>query len=145
MSDATLDALKKFEDICAIAFELKNKADSLEDEAKEIRKELFGYQQKIQAYLEALGKEAYNSASGNIEIRSRTSVKIPRNEEDKRALFKWLQDKGIFWEVANINSQTLNSLYKNEFEEAISEGRDCVIPGLGEPEIYRQVVMKASR
>lgn len=142
MNDVTL---KELEELCDTAAELKTKADSLEDEAKEIRKELFGYQQKIQAHLESFDKEDYDARAGNFSIRKRTSVKIPRNEEDKRALFAWLRDKGIFYETVGVNSQTLNSLYKNEFETAIAEGRECVIPGLGEPEIFTQLVIKPKR
>ena len=142
MSDVTV---KELEELCDTAFKLKEKIDSYEEEASELRKELFGYQQKIQAHLEHFGKESYGATGGNIEIKSRTSVKIPRTEEDKRALFKWLQDKGIFWELAGINSQTLNSLYKSEFEIAIEEGRDCVIPGISEPEVFKQVILKPKK
>lgn len=127
------------EKLCAEAFKIRAHVDALEEDAKALKEELNKKQYQIQQYLELFGKSKWDSQAGTIEIREKLSVKIPRSEEDKLSLFGWLKDRGIFNQVVSVNSQTLNALYKAEFEA--SDGL-VNIPGIGEPETYKQIVMR---
>ena len=142
-----LDAItiKEFETLCSTAIELKREMDALEDAADEKRKVLAVYQRKIEGYLDHFGKEDWSSPSGDISLRTRTSVKTPKDEESKRALFAWLSEKQIFYETVSINSNTLNALYKSEMEAAAQESRDGTIPGIEAPTEFTTVIIKPKR
>ena len=72
-----------------------------------------------------------------------SSVKIPKTVEDKKLLFQFLEEKGIFMEIASVNSQTLNSLYKNLAKEAAKNGNfDFRIPGVEEPTTYNNLKLR---
>lgn len=137
--------IKDLEELCEHAFSLKAEIERHEEVIESLKGPLEETNRKIEFFLTKFGKKKWDSKYGNIEIRQNTSVKIPRTESDKAALFKWLQDKGIFWQTVGVNSQTLNSLYKAEAEAAFSGGKDVVIPGISEPEIYTKVILKRSK
>lgn len=121
---------------CALEKEIEKEVEQTEKKKEELR----AYKTWLQTNLEYFGKDGWDSKYGKVEIRKRTSVKTPKTEEDKRALFAWLEEKGIFWSTTSVNSQTLNALYKAEFEA----GNDK-IPGIGEPEVYSTVILKPSK
>lgn len=73
----------------------------------------------------------------------KTSVTTPKTPEEKEQLFEFLQQRGIFLEMASVNSQTLNSLYKSLAEEAAEKGvLDFRMPGVGEPTEYISLKMR---
>ena len=75
----------------------------------------------------------------------RSSVVTPKTPEEKKELFKFLQDRGIFYEMASVNSQTLNSLYKNLAEEEKAKGNfDFKMPGVPEPTISIKLKLRRS-
>jgi len=72
-----------------------------------------------------------------------TSVTTPKTSEEKQALFEFLQSKGIFLEIASVNSQTLNSFYKSLAAEAEEQGNyDFKMPGVGEPTTYTSLKLR---
>lgn len=132
--------LSEVDDLARQALLTKKRISEKEEAIEEEKKELRDIEKRLEATLEYFGKDGWDSKYGKVEIRKRTSVKTPKTEEDKRALFAWLEEKGIFWSTTSVNSQTLNALYKAEFEA----GNDK-IPGIGEPEIYSTVILKPSK
>lgn len=142
MSDTSIATM---EALCSEAFQLRIQIDAIEDGLKEKRELLDALNSKILLLLEAHNKNKWETNSGVFQIRERTSVRTPKTDEEKRKLFEWLQNKGIFWSTVSVNSNTLNALYKNQMEVAAQEGTDVVIPGVGEPEIYRQIVISRKR
>lgn len=138
-TDITLASL---EEMCEEAFKVQGELDTLEMACDELRKKLTVSKGRIQGVLEQFGKKKYDSAYGNIELRERTSVRTPKTEEEKRQLFQWLTDKGIYWETVGVNSQTLNALFKAEFEAAAERHELAEIPGIGAPEVFVQPILK---
>ena len=75
------------------------------------------------------------------EVRS--SVSTPKTIEDKKELFAFLESKGLFMEIASVNSQTLNALYKSLAEDAAKAGTlDFKLPGVGEPVTYTNLKLR---
>lgn len=137
--------IKELELLCEQAYCARVDVDQLEEAVKEKRSKLDELNAKILLLLEAHGKTSWQTPLASFDIRERTSVKTPKTMEDKAALFKWLQEKQIFWETCSVNSQTLNALYKGELEAAAQEGREFSVPGIGDPEVFRQIVIRKKR
>lgn len=145
MSDTNEITVTAFDIICDTAIGLKREINRLKDEQEEKQKELTAYERQIEGYLDEFGKTDWKSGSGNIELRTRTSCKVPRDQEAKKALFAWLQARGgeeLLYSSININSNTLNALYKSEHEAASQEGRDFTLPGVEAPTEYTTVIIK---
>ena len=138
-------SIKEMELLCEEAYQLRHDVDQLEDAAKEKRAQLDELNSKILLLLEAHGKTSWQTPLASFDIRERVSVRTPKTDEEKRQLFEWLQNKGIFWSTVSVNSQTLNGLYKSELESAAHDGREFNIPGLQEPEIFKQIIIRKKR
>ena len=125
-------------------FEFKAQLDIIKKKKTEMEGEYKEMTNKILAYLEDLELESFKVPGfGNAIVQNKYSVKVPREPEEKKKLFQYLQGKGQFLELATINSMTLNSYYKQEFENAVDAGNeDFEIPGIGEPMHYQQLMMR---
>lgn len=77
---------------------------------------------------------------------NRSSVTTPKTPEDKELLFNFLKEKGIFYEMAGVNSMTLNSLYKTYEEEALQDGiLEFRLPGVPEAKVNTKLKMRKSK
>jgi hypothetical protein len=140
MSDITMAA---FEALIEKAYNLKAQKEALEDKAKEIGSELLSVQNQILEYMTEFDKTSYKSKFGTIVKVEKLSVKTPKDPDSKAAFFAWLEGKGIKDEILNINSQTLNSLYKQELEAAAQRGdTEFSIPGIDLPTVFHQITMR---
>lgn len=83
---------------------------------------------------------------GTIFRQKNFSVKVPKNPEDKEALFNWIavhKGKDVLDNMMSIHSASLNSFYKSELEIAKEEGNvDFAIPGIDMPEVYWTLGMR---
>jgi hypothetical protein len=71
------------------------------------------------------------------------SVKTPKTLEQKRELFDYLRDKGLFEEMVGVNSQTLNSFYKAMSAQAAELGDlDFRMPGVEEPTPFTELRLR---
>lgn len=70
---------------------------------------------------------------GRVTVSESLSVQTPKTPEEKQAFFDWLKkemgDDG-FWAYATVNSQSLNSLYKQKVNEYAAKGEVLEIEGL---------------
>lgn len=117
---------------CEKAFDLKAKADALRKEATEIEKDLANLEREIVGELDKLGVNSFESQSGKLIKTVRTSVKVPQGD-DKLAFLEFLKTQGIMEALVTVNSNTLNSWYRERLEEALQKKEMLVIPGLAMP------------
>lgn len=76
---------------------------------------------------------SYRASCGLLSIAYRTSVKTPKTAEDKQKFYDYLRSKGLYDSMISVNSQTLNSFYKSEMEQAQEAGNsEFAIPGINE-------------
>ena len=103
--------------------------------------ELEGKKKKLLALMEEAEVNSYRTASGQVVRKKLFSVKTPKGE-DLQTFFGYLREHrpDDYLALATVNSQSLNSWYKQELE-AVKEkgGMDVEIPGLGEPTITEQI------
>jgi hypothetical protein len=106
-----------------------------------------GLELKLLEVLTNLGKTSYQSRAGTFGITHRMSVRVPSMPDDKKAFFEYLQSKGVFDQMATVNSATLNAYYKAEAEAAAQSGQgmEFSIPGIGEPTINQIVTFRRSK
>lgn len=108
--------------------------DTKRAELKQLDKEAEELEVAFMAMLEATEKSSYHSEVGTLTITNRESVKTPKTNEEKEALFNWLKEKGLYMEVVSVNSQTLQRLYKDEKAAAEERGELFFrLPGVGDP------------
>lgn len=130
LGKAYFDQRAKYETAKALANEEYARLESLE-------------RQVMTAMEEHDMKSAKIPGCGGLTLKINTSYKIPRTAEDREAFFDYLKSKGIFDQMISVNSQTLNSFAKAEFEASLDEGNvDFKIPGLSDPVISTSIAMK---
>lgn len=110
---------------------LYEKYDAKKLELDRINEELKPLEDKAISLLQESGRTSFKTPFGTLIASEQWSVKIPRTEEAKKELFKWLEEKQLFWQLANVNSQSLNSLFKQCKEESEERGElSFQLPGV---------------
>ena len=128
-------SVSDFDSLCKQLFEQKAKVDEV-GKVYDAEKEKFeDIKSKILFIMEETEKTKYHlEGYGLIYSVNKFSVKTPKTLEEKKALGKYMNERGIFWEYFSVNSATLNSFYEEEFEKAKEAGNiDWKLPGVGEP------------
>lgn len=88
-------------------------------------------ERKMLAMLEEANLKSFRSELGLVSASHRKSVATPKTPEDRDAFRKYLESVGMFETMWSVNSQTLNSYYKTEFEKAVEKGEeDFSLPGI---------------
>lgn len=125
-------------------FTQKEVVEECEAAREEASKKLYALQNKLLGIMQDLDKEKYFvTGLGTISRQKRFTVKTPKTEEDKKAFLAYLETKGIFWDLVTVNSNTLNSFYKQEFDIAREEKNlNFKIPGIGEPTYSEFIKLK---
>jgi hypothetical protein len=83
------------------------------------------YDQAGQMLLE-LGQSSFKTPLGTISIKKRVSFQTPKDEESREAFFSKLKEMGVFDSMITVNSNTLNSFLKAEYEAAEARGEDMI-------------------
>jgi hypothetical protein len=113
--------------------ELRKQETETSDLKKSITKQVEEAELKMVSLLNESGLKNFRCDAGLVSLAERLSVKTPKSPEDREAFFSYLRDKGLFDQMISVNSATLNSFYKNEFEAAKERGDDDFkIPGINE-------------
>ncbi len=101
---------------------------------------------KILRTMELMGLDKVNAHGFTFYMHTESSVQTPKTTEDKEKLFMWLEEQGLFYEFASVNSQSLNKLYREKAEEAAKNGNlDFRIPGIGAPSTYQDLRMRRGK
>jgi len=123
MSTITVDDMnKKVEEIRA--------KEAAYEEQKKISTQL-GYEvdslyEQIGKMLLDLGQDSFKTPLGTVSLRKRTSFKTPKDEDSRNAFFGKLKEMDVFDSMITVNSNTLNSFLKAEWEAAEARGEDMI-------------------
>lgn len=82
------------------------------------------------------GKKSYKvDGVGTVTAASRLSVSMPKEIQEKRKLFKFIEqvDQTLLYNLLTINHQSLNSWFKQKTAELIEKKQPTQIPGLALP------------
>lgn len=125
--------------------DLQNKRREYEDAkrvASERNAEVEALEYQVMKLMEVTGLDRFDTADTTVTVKEKQSVKVPKDHH-KLAFFRYLKDQGVFEDMATINSNTLNSWYRNEIETRRAKGLDEHIPGLEEVSTYYQLSVRA--
>jgi len=139
--------MEEFLDKCREVWEQKAVVDNIKDRLKEESGKLEGMKKEVIKTMEAADlQKQHIPGFGTIYRQEKYSVRVPKDPDAKCQLFSWIsRHKGedVLFNMQSIQSQTLNSFYKEEFANAVEEGNiDFKIDGLSEPEVYYQLGMR---
>lgn len=125
------------------AAELKSELEHAETLVSKIKERYNAVTNTILQTLELMDLDSIKAHGFLFYKHNNTSVTTPKTVEDKKLLFDFLEKRGIFMEIASVNSQTLNALYKSLAAEAADEGNfDFKLPGVGEPTTYTTLKLR---
>lgn len=135
------EELQKVTEGVRSVFEQKAVVDNLKERLAEENKKLTSLKMGMLETLDAGELEKYNVPGfGTVSRLRKFSIKVPKDPESKQALFDYISEKhgeDVLFNMTSINSQTLQSFYKDEKAIAVVEGNiDWNLPGVGEPKLY---------
>ena len=112
---------------------------------KERKKELLVLEDRMVAYLKDLERDEYASPKGVFKIEQKWRVNMPKEDLDKKALFDHLREREIFDKYATVNSNSLNALFRADWEAAKARGEDMTfsMPGVPAPNLYEMLKYKS--
>lgn len=142
--------LQEFEKLCENLFERRQQAEEVDQKAKEEWAAVALLEKRVLGILTHYKKDKHHVANrGTVSIMRRVSVRVPKTQEEKDAFFSYLRkkDEALYWDYLSVNSQKLNSYYKQEEEIAREEGRsfDFKIPGVGAPTVQEIVSIRKGK
>jgi len=126
--------LKELDELTEKLATAREKKAVLSAEARALEDEIEGIEAKFIAHLEDADLTQFRGKRGLVSLVEKVSVRTPKTVADKKLLGKYLEKKGIFWDMFGVNSQTLNSFYKQERDYAKEQGQDSFqLPGVDDP------------
>lgn len=134
--------------LCNQMKEKKAEIDAKELELTELNKQLGKMKQQASAYLAELGQDKYITPFGELKRIERWQTKNPATEDDKRKLFDWMRERGIYDTYATVNARSLNSLFIKERAIAEAEGQDPMLftlPGMEPATLFEDVDFKPKK
>ena len=131
-------SLQEFTKLCEDTWKMREEVDELSRVQKVAANKLEDMKAKVLAYMEHYELEKQHiPGCGTLNTINRFSVKVPQGD-DKLAFFEYLKGIGSFEDMATVNSNTLNSWYKEKLEAALAEGEiELKIPGIAEAKINK--------
>ncbi len=121
-------------------YDKRKKQDELKAELKELTAGIESDKRMLLEFFDQEDMEKFVHERGTISVINKFSVKIPKDEESKKALFNWLRKKKIHMQYLTVSSTALNSLYKTELE---ATGPEFKMPGVAEPQLFQQISMRS--
>lgn len=129
---------EQFDGLCEKMFEQKAKVEAATQVLKDLNKELGRLQMQALATLKQINRTSHTSPHGTVGIQERWRVSVPKTDEDKKALFAYMKERGVLMAYATVNSNSLNAYFNEEQEVANKEGRgmEFKMPGVGESKLF---------
>lgn len=132
-------SLTKMRDLVETKRQLASKKAELSDQLKELNGVITDLDMKIIAYLKEADLKSFSVPGiGSVTKKDNFSFKTPKTNEEKDALFQYIESKygpDVLKAKLSINSVHLNAWAKEEMENNQDDPLFS-IPGLGEPSHY---------
>jgi len=128
--------IAEMNELAATIVELRDKEKEASNAKKVVTAQLEIAENRALALLEGHGLKQYRAPSCLLSLAFLTSAQTPKTPESKAALFQYLKSINRYDDMVSVNSQTLNSFYKEQLELAKERGEDDLkIPGITEVKV----------
>ena len=134
--------VEELQNLCADLFAKRKAYEDQKEITKKLLEDYEAEERKVVEVLQALEMKSFTSTSGKLELREVKYYQVPKNPEDKTAIRKYMEDRGIFENYWSIHSQSFNAWVKEEGRIAKEEGKFLSIPGVSEPTVRYDLAMK---
>lgn len=146
VAEPTSPSVKEMNELADKIAQLRDDESAASDVKKKITANLEAAENRMVELLLENNLTSYRAPSGLAGLSFRTSVKTPKTPEQRKAFFDFLKSIGRYDELVSVNSQSLNSFYKEQLELAKEKGQDDIeIPGLTEVTINPNLSFRRSR
>lgn len=143
MSVETTVTIKKMNELITTLREHRDQKDGLKNELSLLEAKIQALEDAIRETLTACGLSNFKGNAGDVTLVEKSSVRVPKDPESKQAFFEYLRKRDMFDALATVNSQTLNSWYREEESLALERGEfDFKVPGIGEPSVYTELRLR---
>lgn len=121
---------------------LRKEHDELKSKASDKWAQCEGAEAKLLELLEASGKKTYEvDGVARVTLVSKTTISTPKDLEDKKKLFQWIENKygadGLL-AYQSVNYQSLNSLYNKAIEEQNED-----VSAFGLPSVHKTLQVRS--
>ena len=125
--------IQSLENLCADIAAQRNVIDEISKKRKIEDEKLQNLEEALIETLHGIDKTSYQSSAGTFSISHRMFVKLPADEQARAMFYGYLKEKGLFEKLISVNSNTLNSFYREEMNAAKEAGAQFEIPGIDTP------------
>lgn len=139
MNNISVDELQEK---CRVLFERRKAYEDSKATTAKLNADYEQAEHEIVEILQALEMKSFTSKYGVITLRKKEYYPVPKSPEQKEAIRKYMEERGIFEQYWNIHSQSFNSWVKQEKEIAVEEKRFLNLPGVEAPTISYDLAMK---
>lgn len=126
--------------------ELKSRIELKASELSELNKQMTTLEMEGTEKLKALGRKSYASGKGTLGIREMWRFNLPKDIDNKRAMFTYFKEKGeaVLYDYATVNANKYSAFCKEEWELAKKEGRGMEYrgPGGSEPILFETTSLR---
>ncbi len=130
--------------------DMREKVAELKKPYTDMQDELDAKEALAIGILKELGKKSYQGEAGTITRVESYRVNLPNSPEDKAAFRAFLEERGDFDRLLTYNSNTVNSYYMQEWENAKqsddpTDALNFKIPGIQEPKIRETIQFRKGK
>lgn len=130
MSETSLQSAR---DLVEELWAARKAQEAKRDELSEASAKVMELEHKLINVLDSAEMDRLDAESCYVLLGERTSVKMPKDNEERQAFFDYLRARGVYDELISVSSQTLNAFYRSELDLALQRGEvDFTIPGLND-------------
>lgn len=124
-------------------FDLQAEIEQIENQITERNKKLGDMKILASKYLEELNRDSYKAPRGTLSRREIMRWSLPATPEDKVKFMDWLREKGVYDQLVTVNSNSMNSFVKGEYDAA-TDAMAFKPPGLKDPSIFVTLSVRKS-
>jgi hypothetical protein len=141
---SNIETVQQMDALIQALTEKRAEAEAVKKDLAERNKEIARMESQVVLALKQFERKNYKSPHGSVSIVNRWRVNVPVDEAQKKQLFNYLKERGILWRLATVQSNSLNALYMEEWENAKMEGNglDYEMPGVGPAKLFEQLQVK---
>ena len=125
----------------------KQQLDDLEAKITALKEPYGAVIDALQSTLELLDIKKVSMQGYEFKVDTKSSVTIPKTEEEKKALWAYLESKDLAWQIFGVNSATLNKTYNELAAQELEENGtlDFELPGVGKPTSFNVLKVKKEK